>query len=37
MSPDIRNYEALTYDLDAYQHVNDMKYSYKYPEREDFQ
>ncbi len=29
-------YEGLAYDLDAYQYVNDMKYNFKYPEREDY-
>lgn len=29
-------YEAFAYDLDAYQKVNDIKYSYKYPERNEF-
>ncbi len=31
-----RIYEGMAYDLDAYQNVNDIKYSYKYPEREEF-
>ncbi len=33
---EIRIYEGMAYDLDAYQYVNDIKYSYKYPEREEF-
>ena len=33
---DVRLYEEMVYDADAFQYVNDMKYSFKYPEREEF-
>ncbi len=33
---DIRMYMSLAYGLDAYQYVNDMKYNFKYPEREQY-
>ena len=29
-------YEALAYDLDAFQYNNDIKYNFKYPERTDY-
>jgi len=33
---EIRMYESMAYDVDAYQYVNDIKYNFKYPEREEF-
>lgn len=29
-----RVYESFAYDMDLYQHVNDLKYNYKYPSKE---
>lgn len=29
-------YQGIAYDLDGYQNVNDIKYSFKYPERTEF-
>lgn len=29
-------YQGAAYDLDTYKDVNDIKYSFKYPERKDF-
>lgn len=33
---DVRMYEAMAYDVDAFQYNNDIKYNFKYPERTDF-
>ena len=37
MPKQVRTYQGLAYDLDAYQYVNDIKYNYKYPEMSEYQ
>lgn len=33
----IRMYETMAYGADAFQYNNDLKYNFKYPEREDYE
>lgn len=32
----MRMYQGNAYDIDGYRDVNDIKYSFKYPERSEF-